>query len=210
MYVVVAPEDIRGEAGGDAGLALREIAQTTGQRGTYAIIAGRRIEALSTELDAGEAGRLAAEAVQGSGGDASTVLLSLTDRVADAQSGGGDGSGEGSATGGLILLGLLGAGGAALMVGRRKRRRREAEEFEEAKRNARDDLVALGDDIRALDMDASMPGADAQAKADYDHAVTRYTEAEEQWERSRSPRDLEPVGAALEEGRWAMASAKAR
>ena len=55
-----------------------------------------------------------------------------------------------------------------------------------------------------------MPGVDPQAKADYDHAVARYTEAEEQWERSRSPRDLAPVGAALEEGRWAMASAKAR
>ena len=55
-----------------------------------------------------------------------------------------------------------------------------------------------------------MPGVDAQAKADYDHAVARYTEAEEQWERARSPRDLAPVGSALEEGRWAMASAKAR
>jgi hypothetical protein len=55
-----------------------------------------------------------------------------------------------------------------------------------------------------------MPGADAQAVADYDHAVARYTEADEQWKRSRSPRDLGPVGSALEEGRWAMASAKAR
>jgi hypothetical protein len=213
MYVVVAPEAIRGEAGGDAGLALREIAETSGRRGTYAIVAGRRIEALSTELAAGEAGELAAAAAE-AGGGVDTVLLGFADRVAQAQSGGGNGSGAdgdgSSGTGGLILLGLLGAGGAALLVGRRKKRAREAEEFAEAKRNSRDDLVALGDDIRALDLDASMPGADAQAVADYDHAVARYTEAEEQWERARTPRDLAPVGAALEEGRWAMASAKAR
>ena len=55
-----------------------------------------------------------------------------------------------------------------------------------------------------------MPNVDPQAKADYDHAVTRYTEAEEQWERARRPTDLAPVSEALEEGRWAMASAKAR
>jgi hypothetical protein len=213
MYVVVAPEAIRGEAGGDAGLALREIAETSGRRGTYAIVAGRRIEALSTELDAGEAGELAAAAAD-AGGGVDAVLLTFADRVAEAQSGGGGGAGSdgdgSSGTGGLILLGLLGAGGAALLVGRRKKRAREAEELAEAKRNARDDLVALGDDIRALDLDASMPSADAQAVADYDHAVARYTEAEEQWERARTPGDLAPVGAALEEGRWAMASAKAR
>jgi hypothetical protein len=110
----------------------------------------------------------------------------------------------------LILLGLLGAGAVALLTGRRRKRAREAVEFEEAKRNARDDLVALGDDIRALDVDVELPGADAQAKADYDHAVARYIAAEELWERARRPAELAPVGEALEEGRWAMASAKAR
>jgi LPXTG-motif cell wall-anchored protein len=206
LYVVVAPEGIRAEGGGDPGVALAEIAQTTGRRGTYVIVAGPRIEAVSTELERGEAGRLARAAAE-SGGDAGRVLLGFTDRVADAQSGD---AGEGSSTGGLILLGLIGAGGAAVLIGRRRKRARDAAEFAEAKRNARDDLVALGDDIRALDVDASMPGADPQAVADYDHAVARYTEAEEQWDRARRPAELAPVGAALEEGRWAMASAKAR
>ena len=121
-----------------------------------------------------------------------------------------DSGGSGPGVGGVLVLGLLGVGGTALLVSRRKRRRQDEAEFEEAKRNARDDLVALGDDIRALDIDVEMPTIDPEAKADYDHAVTRYTEAEEQWERARSPRDLAPVAAALEEGRWAMASAKAR
>jgi hypothetical protein len=214
MYVVIAPEDIGREAGGDPTQALAQIAQGLNRNGTYVIAAGRRIRALSSVLPRGEAGDLAAQAIEGKGGDLEAILLDLTDRVGEARSGGGEsGSGEdggGSGTGGIVLLGLLGAGGAALFVRGRKRRAHAAAEFDEAKRNARDDLVALGEDIRALDLDVQMPDVDPQGKADYDHAVERYTQAEEQWERARSPRDLAPVGAALEEGRWAMASAKAR
>jgi hypothetical protein len=55
-----------------------------------------------------------------------------------------------------------------------------------------------------------MPNIDPQVRADYEHAVTRYTEADDAWELARRPQDLAPVAAALEEGRWAMASAKAR
>jgi len=217
MFVVVTPEAIRDEAGGEPGNALLQIATTLQQPGTYAIVAGRTLKAGATEgvLPEGEAGQLADEALEaaGSNPDVSEVLLALTERVGDARSDGGSsgsGDGDGAGTGGIILLGLLGAGGALLLVGRNRRRKEDAVEFAEAKRNARDDLVALGDDIRALDLDVQMPAADPQAKADYDHAVTRYTEAEEQWEMARSPRDLAPVGSALEEGRWAMASAKAR
>ena len=186
MYVVVAPEEIAAEAGGDPAQALGQIGERLGRAGTYVIVAGRRIRALSSLLDAGEAGDLAAEAIEGKGGDLNAILLDLTDRVGEARTGGGD-DGDGAGAGGLILLGLLGAGGTALLVGRRKRRARDAAEFEEAKRNARDDLVALGDDIRALDIDVQMPNVDPQGKADYDHAVARYMEAEEQWERARSP-----------------------
>ena len=212
MYVVVAPAEIAGEAGGDPARALGRIGEAVDRGATYVIVAGRTIRALSGVLDRGEAGELAAEAIDGNGGDLSAILLDFTDRVGEARTGGGggDGDGDGAGTGGLVLLGLLGAGGAALLVGRRRRRARDAAEFEEAKRNARDDLVALGDDIRALDIDVEMPNVDPEAKADYDHAVARYTEAEDLWERARTPGDLAPVGSALEEGRWAMASAKAR
>jgi hypothetical protein len=209
LYVVVAPSAIAAEAGGDPAAALREIGVTLDRPGTYVIAAGRSVRALASSgvLDEGEAGDLAAEAVEAGAPDLDAILLGFVDRVGDARSGD---DGEGSAAGGLVLLGLLGAGGAALLMARRRKRAREEAEFEEAKRNARDDLVALGDDIRALDLEVQMPGVDPQAKADYDHAVARYTEAEERWEAARRPRDLAPVGEALEEGRWAMQSAKAR
>jgi hypothetical protein len=212
MYVVVAPQDIRAEAGGDPAAALREIGLTLDRPGTYILVAGRTIRALASDgiLPSGEAGKLASEAIDAEGPDLDAILLGFTDRVGEARAGGGDADGKGSTAGGLILVGLLGAGGVALLAGRRRKRARDAAEFEEAKRNARDDLVALGDDIRALDLDVQMPDADAQAKADYDHAVARYTEAEERWELARRPAELAPVAEALEEGRWAMASAKAR
>jgi hypothetical protein len=219
MFVIVAPKEIRGEAGGDLALAARQIAETTRANGTYVIAGGNRIEAVSSVLPRGEAGRLASEAIPGHGGGLSAILLDFTDRVGQTLSeggssgsdGNGNGDGGGGGAGGLIVLGVLGAGGAALLLSRRRRQRREDDaEFAEAKRNARDDLVALGDDIRALDLDVQMPGADPQARADYDHAVARYTEAEERWDTARTPGDLAPVGSALEEGRWAMASAKAR
>jgi hypothetical protein len=212
MYVVVASPDIGREAGGDPAAALRQIGLALGQPGTYVIAAGRRVRALASQgiLPSGEAGELATEAVNAEKPELDAILLDLADRVGEARAGGGGDDGEGSAVGGVVLLGLLGAGGAALLVGRRRKRAREAAEFEEAKRNARDDLVALGDDIRTLDIDVQMPGVDPQAKADYDHAVARYTEADERWELARRPQDLAPVAEALEEGRWAMASAKAR
>lgn len=131
------------------------------------------------------------------------VLLDFVDRA------GGDEEG-GVGPGGIILLGALGAGGVAIAASRRRRRREEAAEFAEVKENARDDLVALGDDIRALELDMELPGASAGAKADYENAVAAYGRADQSWRLARRPEELEPVGAALEEGRWAMQSARAR
>lgn len=153
--------------------------------------------------------RAATEAVEGNNGQgAAAVLLDFVDRASGARPMEDEDNGGGS--GGLIILGLAGAGGAALLVRRGRRRRAEAAEFAEVKDNARDDLVALGDDIRALDLDVDMPGVSPDARADYERAVNAYDVADTKWKGARRPRDLEPVGSALEEGRWAMSSAKAR
>ena len=71
MYVVVAPEAIRNEAGGDAAVALREIGMRLGSEGTYVIAAGRTIRALATTgvLPSGEAGKLASEAIDAKGSE---------------------------------------------------------------------------------------------------------------------------------------------
>jgi hypothetical protein len=218
MYVAVLPEAAKREAGGSAVGVARALAQALGREGNYAVIAGSHSFAGGSTTTAGVSAA-ANEARRAHGGDAEAVLLAFVDRVGDLQSGGsgsgsggsGGGGGSGAGAGGAIaLLVLVGLGGGALLLSRRRRRRTEDAQFAEVKDNTRDDLVALGDDIRALDLDVQMPGIDPQVRESYGQAVDAYDRANTAWERARGPEDLEPVGAALEEGRWAMAAAKAR
>jgi hypothetical protein len=90
--------------------------------------------------------------------------------------------------------------------GHKTRRERE---WEEVRSSAQDDLVGLGDDIRSLDVDIQMPGVSAEAKQRYDQSVQAYQRASEIFDRAERPEDLAPVSETLEEGRFAMASAKA-
>jgi hypothetical protein len=83
-------------------------------------------------------------------------------------------------------------------------------DFEEVRRAAQDDLLALADDIRALDIDIEMPDAGAEAKRDYANALDLYERATQAFDRARAPEDLEAVSEAVEEGQFAVASAKAR
>jgi hypothetical protein len=199
VRVAVLPES----AGNPSRLAP-ELAERVGEPGDYAVVAGNRIIA-GPSADAGDA----AEAAVAANGSAQAVLLDFVDRMAAEQSGGGDDEG-GVGAGGLILLGLAGAGGAAVLVSRRRRRQEQAAELEEVKDNVRDDLVVLGDEIRALDLDIQMPDIPPEARADYETAVNAYDRANRAYETARRPEDLQPVGEALEEGRWAMMSARAR
>lgn len=86
---------------------------------------------------------------------------------------------------------------------------RREREWEEVRDHARDDLVSLGEDIRALDVDVQMPAADAEAKQRYEQAVEAYGRANQVFERARRPDDLAAMTSALEEGRYAMTCAKA-
>jgi hypothetical protein len=200
VYVAVLPA-----SAGSAEQLAAELRSRLG--GSVAVVAGNRFRVDGTA----QAERAADAAFEASSRDGvAAVLLDFVDGATGAQPAEGGGGGEGGGAGGLIVLGLAGAGGAALLLRRRRRRQAEVAEFAEVKDNARDDLVALGEDIRALDLDIEMPNVDPEARADYERAVNAYDRADSAWEVARRPEDLEPVGAALEEGRWAMASAKAR
>ncbi|MGI8413731.1 MAG: hypothetical protein ACR2QA_14835 [Solirubrobacteraceae bacterium] len=86
---------------------------------------------------------------------------------------------------------------------------RHEREWEEVRSSAQDDLVALGDDIRSLDVDIQMPGVTGDAKQRYEQALQAYQRASEVFDRAKRPEDLAPVSETLEEGRYAMAYAKA-
>jgi hypothetical protein len=86
---------------------------------------------------------------------------------------------------------------------------RHEREWEEVRASAEEDLVALGDDIRSLDVDIQMPQAPEEAKERYEQALEAYQRASQIFDRARRPEDLAPVSETLEEGRYAMAYAKA-
>jgi len=207
MYIAVLPQSALDEAGGDPDTVIRQLAQAVGRNATYAAVIGSSRFRAGGPSGTGDAGRAAVEAHGNEGAQA--VLLAFIDNVASGDAGGDptgpDGDGGGTAA--LLLLGAGAIGGGALLVRRRRRRREEAAEFAEVKENARDDLVALGEDIRALDLDVEL--ASGEAKEAYGRAVDAYDRADTAWERARRPEDLEPVAAALEEGRYEMSVSKA-
>ena len=86
---------------------------------------------------------------------------------------------------------------------------RHEREWEEVRSAAQDDLVTLGDEIRALDIDIQMPTVTPEAKQRYDQAVQAYERASQTFDRAKRPEDLAPVGETLEEGRFAMACSRA-
>ena len=196
IFVAVLPD-----GAGGANLA-RQIGSRVRVDGTYVAVAGDVWSAASSVLPAGKAPDLISEASRGRASDVPAVLDSFVDEV-DGDDGGG--------TGGFIaVLGVLAAGGGLLAWRAQRRRRiRQAEELAELRRVAGDDLAALGEDVRLLEIDVDMPGADPRAKERYNEAVQAYTRAEEALDLARRPDDFKPIGQALEEGRWDMAAAKA-
>ena len=214
MYIAVLPASARDEAGGDPIAALREIARELREPGVYAAVIGDSFRAGSVGVDV-PAGQLAGEALDAHASDGTySVLADFVRRVADVRAGGGSSDG-GDGGGGfpVVLLLLLALPLGVFALSRRRQRMRAEQsaraEFDEVKQVARQDLVALGDDIRALDLDVEMPDADPEGRAHYAQAVERYTEAEQALDRARRPEDIEHVTSALEEGRWAMSAAKA-
>jgi hypothetical protein len=215
MYIAVLPASAADEAGGDSNAALREIALGLREPGTYAAIIGDSFRAGATGgmLPEGTAGSLAREALEAEGrAGTAAVLEDFVRRVGEVRTGAASGGETGSDGGGFpgaVLLALLAVPAALFGWSRWRRRRQEQQELAEVKKVARDDVIALGEDIRALDIDMEMPGADPEAKEHYGLAVERYTQAEEALGRVRTPADVQPVTERLEEGRWAMEAARA-
>lgn len=219
LRIVILPASAADAAGGDPNGALREIANQVGEPGTYAGVIGSDYfgaGSLQDNLRRGTAAELARRArTSGQSQDTAAVLGQFVDELGEARVNGGSvpGSGDrgrGSGGGSGFLLLLLGIPAVLLGLGRLRRKREARAQLEEVKAFAREDLVALGEDIRALDLDVEMPDADPTAKAEYNRAVECYTEADDAWDRARHVEDMEGVASSLEEGRFAMTAAKAR
>jgi hypothetical protein len=219
MYVAVLPRRVVDEAGGDENEVLRAIGRSIQRPGVYVLLAGDEFVAGATGgvgLEQGATGQIADDAfeVRGDEGPAA-VLREFIDRVAEAKAGGGEAPGDrdpgAGGLGGLGLLALAGGGAGLFALSRSRRRRREMEaQVAELRENARDDLIALGDDVRALDLDVQMPQADPRARDELGRALELYDRANRLLDQARTPDDFAPIGEALEQGRYALAAARAR
>jgi hypothetical protein len=214
LYVAILPAAAADEAGGSPDEALRQLIRGLRRDGTYAVVVGNAFRAGSDQVDAAP---LATEALREHGGEGVTpTLLAFVDAVGEARAGGGsepaaDPAGDGGGGLGTFVIPLLAVGGIGFFLYRRRQRRAvENAELAEVKEVARDDLVALGDDIRELDLDVEMPGVTKEARADYERALTMYERADRALDNARSVEQLEQVSSAVEEGRWSIASVRAR
>jgi hypothetical protein len=207
VYVAVLPASAANEAGGDPTEAVHAIAEDLHRRGTYAGVIGNHFRALSDVLPAGEAGDLAAQALDAHGSEGATAtLVDFVDRVASARNGGGSsGGGRGS---GAWLLPLLVVGGIALFLVTRNRGRRRQHQVElaQVKEAAHDDLIALAGDVQELE---TRVRGNPQAQAAYDRAAAAYADASGAFDRARSPDELAAVARALDDGRYEMTVAEA-
>jgi hypothetical protein len=208
VFIAILPE-----SAGDVDQVARALAGEVGRRGTYIVAVGGSVRAGALGMPFRPGTILERELDRG--GSPAEVLSRTLDGIASLNATGGGGSGDPApgpdGSGSLVLLGALALGGGAFALSRRARRRREDKaDLEAVKEQVRDDLVDLGDGIRALDLDVEMPGVDPAAREDYGRAVAAYDRANTAWNTARTVYDLEPVGSALEEGRWALQSAKAR
>jgi hypothetical protein len=82
--------------------------------------------------------------------------------------------------------------------------------FPDVKALAREDIVALGDDLRNLDVGLDADNGNQQAMRDYTRAYESFQLAVEAFERAQGPNDFAPVSTALEAGRFYMTLARAR
>ena len=202
IYIAVLPRAALVEAGGSAVGIADELHRTLGRRGVYAVVAGNQFRAESTDLGEGKAGTLATAAFKAHHTEGVTpTLLNFIDRVGAARNGSSGGNGFGWWP--IVILAV-----AALFVYRTiKRRRQNASDFRSVKEAAREDLVALADDVQGLEHEVE--GKDA-ARRDYLAALDKYAQASSAFDRAASPDQLAPVAESLEEGRYLMASARAR
>jgi hypothetical protein len=221
IYIAILPASARDGYGGSVTELGRAISNELRRNGSYMIISGDQYAAANFggAISNDQAKALAAQAVDDHRNDPQAAVLQWVDQVGAAARGepvaqsDGGGGGAGGVIGTVAVLTVLAVGGGALIFGmRRRRREREARrlrELEEVKSVANEDLVALGDDIRALDLDTSMPDANPEAVRHYTEAVDQYQKAATALDRTRRVEDLAPMSAALEAGRFSMASAKA-
>jgi hypothetical protein len=237
IKIAVIPESRAEEEGGVSGLATA-MKRDVDFRGALLVVAGLQAYTITSHGANGETVAAVQEAFNRHNDDRGDQLLAAVNAIAAVDPGPGDDA-AGTPTPGdigdftdqtdgvfdsvedafrltTIIIGLSFAIpiiAIALWIAYRVRRnRREAAgDYDFEQEGLRNQLIALGDEIRAVEVDASMPGVNAMGVADYEAAVHQYDRANSALERSeQNPRYLAEVKTALAEGHRRMSDAKVR
>jgi hypothetical protein len=116
--------------------------------------------------------------------------------------------------GGVVLLVVVAAIVAIVVVGRKRRQQaaleRAERELEPVRKLALEDVTALGEELRDLDLDTAATELDAGASADYQRALDAYEAAGHAGEALTRPEDISNVTEIVEDGRYAIACVRAR
>ena len=153
------------------------------------------------KVDPGASGDLGAGRTESAPSTSFPDLNETTDSIADTVK--------------LVLLIIAAAVALPFVIGAlwivlriRRRRRDEAEVLAEERDAFRKEVVALGEQIRELDLDVSMPDADPAGRAAYERALAVYDEANAALTMRRSPGAMQRARAAIQHGNQEMAQAK--
>ena len=84
IYIAVLPASAVDLAGGDPAEVASQLAEAVDRGGTFGVVVGDSFRAGSSELPGGEAGELAAAALEANGDDTAAVLDDFVERVGDA------------------------------------------------------------------------------------------------------------------------------
>jgi hypothetical protein len=225
VFVAILPGQAVGEAGGDADRLAELVAASVGRAGTYLVVAGGEEGAGSNTLAAGQASGRARVAFRRHP-QLATATMDFISRVEDAAGTPAATApppapppGQEDADGNTVLVVVLAVAGVValsvlLVLFRDNRSERRSilsgAQFGEVKATAQDDLNALADDLRNLDVDLQAEEAgNPQAVNQYTRAYEFLERAEQAFEQARSPSDMAPVSSAVESGRYSMAAARA-
>jgi hypothetical protein len=217
VYVAVLPAAALREAGNDPNRLAGAIAAALGRRGTVAVAAGNRTGAGGNALDPGVAAKAMRTASSAHRGRLQATMVEFVSLLEARSSAGGAATTRvwdrplvrpvAFVLAGLILLGLVDV--IFLNVLRRRRRGRGAG-FADVQALSREDIVALGEDLRNLDVGLEAESDKPLAVRDYGRAYESFQQGVEAFERAATPEELAPVSTALEAGRFFMTVARAR
>ena len=233
VKVAVVPEAVAARSEGVQGFA-NQVDRGLGVLGTLIVVAGLDYWAVTSYPQADEAADALRSAVRARDDDRLVdELVPAIRRIGEIDPGPGsdpspvpaqddvpdaddffDDVGDAFKLGVLIVAGAIALPfvlGAVLLAARARRRRaREREVHEAGERSADDELVALGDEIRELDLDTSMPNASRAALTEYEQAIARYDQANELLSGDPTEYRVEQARAAITAGRRHLAAARER